>query len=123
MDDLAERLRQIREQMGLTQAELVKRARLRHQSTIGNLENRYQRGTTSLPAIAEALGVESTWLQTGKGPKHAPGKSLVEGVYVTDPVILQVVKAMEAAPAPFREAMVREAEKSRSAINNKKLLT
>lgn len=84
-----------------------------HQSTIGNLENRYQRGTTSLPAIAEALGVESTWLQTGKGPKHAPGKSLVEGVYVTDPVILQVVKAMEAAPAPFREAMVREAEKLR----------
>lgn len=69
---VAERLKESRKEVGLTQAELTKKARLKNQSIIGSLESGHRGTSSRLPAIAAALGVEPLWLAEGRGPKHAP---------------------------------------------------
>jgi transcriptional regulator with XRE-family HTH domain len=71
MNNLASRLKQLREQHGLTQAELAKRAGLRGQSLIGNLEAGIRKSSRHLPRIAQALGVHAIWLAEGKGQQDA----------------------------------------------------
>lgn len=70
MPTLAERLRAARIEKGWSKAELRRRSGVRSPSTLTELENGHVFETSQLPAIAEALGVEAVWLQTGKGPKY-----------------------------------------------------
>lgn len=78
MQTLSERLKEVRNEKGLTQEELRVKAGLKRQSIIGGLESSDQKTSSYLPQIAEALGVRALWLATGKGPK-----------YVTDQTPLQ----------------------------------
>lgn len=66
MQTLAERLKTERERLGWSQPELARRAGV-SQSFIGALEARNQKGSSWLPEIANALGVNAYWLKTGKG--------------------------------------------------------
>lgn len=68
MDTLKARLAAVREEKGLTQAQLGQKIGA-GQSLISNLENGTNLSSTSLPEIAHALGVSAYWLKTGKGPK------------------------------------------------------
>jgi transcriptional regulator with XRE-family HTH domain len=73
MDDgsgttLAERLRWARERRGLSQQELAQRIGLR-QSAIGNLESGARQRPRDQRKLAEALGVNELWLETGRGPR------------------------------------------------------
>nr|WP_281719947.1 LexA family transcriptional regulator [Nitrosomonas nitrosa] len=68
MENLANRLKQCREEMGLTQIELAKKARLKNQSIIGSLESGHRKNSRHIPAIAEALGINALWLAEGRGP-------------------------------------------------------
>ena len=67
---LAERLKKCREDLGLSQAELAKLAKLKNQSIIGSLETGYRKKSSHTPAIAFALGIEPLWLAEGRGPKQ-----------------------------------------------------
>lgn len=58
---LGERLRQIRREARLTQAELAERARV-SQQTVSKLESGRARSTKELVAIARALGVTADYL-------------------------------------------------------------
>ncbi len=69
METLGKRLLECRNELGLTQAELAKKARLKNQSIIGSLESGYRKKSSHIPAIAEALGVEPLWLNEGRGAK------------------------------------------------------
>jgi phage repressor protein C with HTH and peptisase S24 domain len=71
MKNLAERLAFARERMGLTQGVLAKMAGV-SQGTIGNLEAGLRNSTRSILEIAAALGVDATWLSTGKGEMGGP---------------------------------------------------
>lgn len=67
---VAARLKECREEAGLTQTELAKKARLKSQSIIGSLESGHRKTSSHIPAIAEALGVEPLWLADGRGAKR-----------------------------------------------------
>ena len=68
MDTIQKRLRATRQELGLTQGELAKRAGIA-QPTYCNLENVDGKGSRHLVAIAQVLGVRPEWLQSGRGPK------------------------------------------------------
>lgn len=73
MDTLAKRLTAKREALGLSQSELAKKAKLKGQSIIGMLESGARKSSSHIPAIANALGVESLWLSSGIGPESKAG--------------------------------------------------
>lgn len=66
---LATRLKQRREELGWSKAELRRRAGLRSASTLTALENGETVDSPQLGVIADALGVEVMWLQFGKGER------------------------------------------------------
>ncbi len=65
---IAERLKESREEAGLTQPALALRAGV-SQGTIGNIETGLRKRPRELLSIAAALGVNASWLETGKGEK------------------------------------------------------
>ena len=79
--NLSVRLKQSREALGISQAELAKKAGV-SQSTIGNLESGSRKSPKYVLAIATALGVDPMWLQYGTGnqqPVVAPDNVLSYG--------------------------------------------
>lgn len=65
---LADRLRDARRAKGMTQPQLAQASGVA-QNTISDLETGKSQGSTSLAEIADALGVNATWLSTGKGAR------------------------------------------------------
>jgi len=70
MNTLSSRLREVRLQRKLSQAELAKKAGVAS-TTISSIEQGRNRGTTLIVPIAKALGVREEWLVSGKGKKEA----------------------------------------------------
>ena len=66
LDTLAKRVRFIRNEKGLTQAQLGKMIGA-DQSVIGNLERRNGKSSSYTEALAKALGVNLSWLMSGSG--------------------------------------------------------
>jgi phage repressor protein C with HTH and peptisase S24 domain len=77
---ISERMKDAREQRGLTQPQLAERAGV-SAGTIGNVEAGLRKNPRELLAIAAALQVEAEWLKTGKGPRH---KELVQNPQPVD---------------------------------------
>jgi phage repressor protein C with HTH and peptisase S24 domain len=77
MSTLIERLKQSREEAGLSQEELAKRAGV-NQSIIGGLESGHRKKSSYIPDIAHILGVESLWLASGRGPKKRKNPELID---------------------------------------------
>jgi len=69
MCSIAKRIKVERERKRWTQQELAEKAGIR-QSFIGALESNNQKGSSWLPEIAHALGVDAYWLKTGRGRKN-----------------------------------------------------
>lgn len=70
MHTLSSRLKSRREELGLTQQALARRAGVA-KTTISSLEQERAKSTTRLVQIAKALGVREEWLVSGKGKKEA----------------------------------------------------
>ncbi len=66
---IGERIKQARQLRGMSRPQLSEASGIKY-PTLAGIENNDQAGTTQLPALAEALGVNIRWLQTGKGPKE-----------------------------------------------------
>lgn len=93
---LAARIKDARVTLGLTQAELAKRARL-SQQMIGKLESGKTLETSRIVAIAKALGVSPEWLATGTGAK-ARGVSEMRASYpVEAPALTVAVRDLQLA--------------------------
>ncbi|RWU12486.1 helix-turn-helix domain-containing protein [Xanthomonas phaseoli pv. manihotis] len=67
---IGDRIREARKARGMTRPELAKESGIKY-PTLAGIENNDQVGTTQLPAIADALQVNTRWLQTGLGPRDA----------------------------------------------------
>lgn len=67
VNTIAERLRQAREAAGLTQPALAERAGV-SAGTIGNIEAGLRKRPRDLLAIAQAVGVNAEWLESGRSP-------------------------------------------------------
>jgi transcriptional regulator with XRE-family HTH domain len=65
MPDAGARIRQKIKEMGITQAELARRVGIAPQNLQDILDGKVKR-TKHVPAIASALGVDVTWLTSGK---------------------------------------------------------
>ena len=78
MNSIAQRLKQAREAAGMTQPALAEMAGV-SQDTIGNIESGLRKRPRELLSIAAALGVNPSWLETGKGQMRSgvvtPGES------------------------------------------------
>lgn len=71
VNTIAERLKQTREDLKLSQDQLAKQAGV-SQGTIGNIESGTRKNPRELLAIARALGVTPEWLKSGKGIRTIP---------------------------------------------------
>lgn len=78
MNTIGSRIKQVREELGLTQSDLAKRIGAA-QSTIGSLESGARNQPRKLISIAAALGVSAEWLETGRGTKEAHPQPLTAG--------------------------------------------
>lgn len=78
---IGERIKQARQLKGMTRPQLSEASGVKY-PTLAGIENNDQAGTTQLPALAEALGVNIRWLQTGKGPREAEATLTDESEYL-----------------------------------------
>lgn len=69
MQTLGQRVAERREELGISQRELGKRAGGLSQQAIDKIERGILRKPGNLPEIADALGVRPQWLRTGELPK------------------------------------------------------
>jgi len=68
---LGERLKHSREALGISQAELARKAGMT-QGSIGNLETGTRKSAKNILVIAHALGVDPMWLQYGTSQYKPP---------------------------------------------------
>lgn len=66
---IGERIRSVRKERGLSQAELGELVGMA-QGSISELESGASSGTTNLAKFADALKVNALWLETGKGSRE-----------------------------------------------------
>lgn len=80
MGTLADRVRQTREDLGLSQEQLAYKAGV-SQGTIGNIESGLRKKPRELVKIATALEVRPEWLDTGATPRKLgePGQATKYG--------------------------------------------
>lgn len=102
MTTLAKRLTAERHLAGLSQAALAKKAGC-SQATVADIERGRNSESTKLARIAAALGLHAVWLQRGTGPKHTGGNSPIneDGIYVSDPRIVAIVRMLQQEEAPY----------------------
>lgn len=98
--ELKDRLKQSREALGLTQAELAAKVG-KKQSFIGNIEAGSRKSSPLIAEIAHALGVDAYWLKTGI-------RTLVAG----DQKIDDVVEAMKQMSSEGKAIVLHEARKA-----------
>ena len=70
---IGKRIKECRLDIDLTQDQLAKLAKIT-QPTLSALERGESQGSTHLSIIADALGVNSFWLETGVGEKFPTGR-------------------------------------------------
>ncbi|MBB3004408.1 phage repressor protein C with HTH and peptisase S24 domain [Paraburkholderia tropica] len=74
MNTFGDRVREKREELGMSQEGLGKAAGI-SQSTIAQIERGRNQGTKHILSLARALGVDAEWLETGRDAKHIPAKT------------------------------------------------
>lgn len=70
MSEIADRIRQVRRALGLTQEALARRAGIPKRTLVGYENSEREPGAAALAAIAKT-GVNMTWLLTGEGDMFA----------------------------------------------------
>lgn len=75
VNTIAERLKQTRESLGMSQEQLASAAKV-SQGTIGNVESGLRKNPRELLSIAKALGVRAEWLKDGIGQMVEPQSDL-----------------------------------------------
>lgn len=97
--NIGERIKATRKELGLTQVELAKMAKV-HQSTIADLERGRTVSTLSLTQIADALKINSTWLSTGIGSKSAEKN---------DPITEEILSIYDKLDDKFKKILLEQA--------------
>lgn len=110
---LQSRLREARDEANLTQSQLAERAGVK-QSTISALENKEGTGTKYIARIAQILGVNAYWLETGQEPKRPSG-------LILSPEELQVIEIWRGFPLEVKKVMLAQWKGALSAIQSPQL--
>lgn len=114
MESVGERVRKEREAQGMSRAALAKAIGAKGESYISELELGGIKKGSKLHLIAQTLGVELDWLETGRGPKRKPDPVGQEESKVTWLTYMQASAATRAAidilllPASERETVCRD---------------
>lgn len=107
---LANRIKESRERLKLTQAELAKASGV-SQGTIGNLESGIRKSAREILSIAAALGVSPQWLVTGKttlDPQlhtHHTVREPDPG-YVNNPLVTEALTIFRKLPVQSQQAAI-----------------
>jgi transcriptional regulator with XRE-family HTH domain len=103
MDEFKDRVRHERIKRGLSQLDLAKRIGRKHQSYIANIESGRNKTSRDLLKLAKVFCVYPLWLDKGTGPKDLDsGAALNEdGIYVSDPRIVAIVRMLQQEEAPY----------------------
>lgn len=91
MGTLGQRLRQAREQAGLSQSELARRVGIK-QPTVSDLEQDKSKDSRYTVQLAKATGANATWLATGRG-EMATREPLADYEFLRDVPIIGCAKA------------------------------
>jgi transcriptional regulator with XRE-family HTH domain len=103
MSEFKDRLKEARAEAGLTQEALADELDV-SQSSIGMLESGQNKTARNVSQIAAVLGVQSLWLETGKGPKHlGPGNNLEQ--FVIEPDVLALAQKLSRLPKAKLQAI------------------
>ena len=94
------RLREARKRAGLTQEELAARAKV-SQSTITNIERGRYLNSRHTVALAQVLGVDPVFLETGKESRIHSSRE-----YITE--IMEIYRAL---PPKFQKALLDDARR------------
>lgn len=112
---IGKRLREARKEAGLSQVELGKKVGL-SQGTISELENGESASTGSTASLAAVLGVNSLWLESGKGPKRATNEQVRSTSAPTYQVpheeLARMIAAYSALPPAIRQEVLEFAQVS-----------
>jgi len=110
-DTLATRLKRLRQDAELTQAQLAKMTGV-SQVAISQIERGLTSGRGRTVALAAALRVNPTWLEAGKGPRDPPAwEELLDVSQLPTDVqsairrLVQALAAGEVSTARFRAAL------------------
>ena len=114
--DLATRIRQARQHIGMTQAALAKRLGV-HRSCVGHWEGvgKANPGPDRLAELAKLCMVSYEWLATGRGSKalgHDPLDDIPAafGRIVDDPQAIRLLRAWDAMPSRSRSVLLELAD-------------
>lgn len=77
MDTIGQRIRNMRRDLGISRKTLAKDVKIAY-TTLSDLELGESKSTTALHRIAERLGVNANWLESGKGPREADTPGIQE---------------------------------------------
>ena len=78
---ISERIKQIRKEAGLTQAEFAKRALLSVDGVSQIERGVYPPSAKSIELICREFSVRREWLETGEGPVHLEGPDEEEAIF------------------------------------------
>lgn len=92
MDTIGQRIRAVRTRQGISRKQLADYAGIA-ESTLSDLELDRSKATTKLHLIAERLGTNANWLQTGKGPRDGSQVSRFDDATMTQAVELLYLMA------------------------------
>jgi transcriptional regulator with XRE-family HTH domain len=97
MSSISERLIEARKDKGWKPADLRRAAKIKSPSTISEIESGKRKDSPQLAVIAEALGVETIWLQHGRGPKRRGDGDAISSTArrVVDSPVIALVPAPE----------------------------
>ena len=77
MQTIGQRVRMLREERGLSRPELARAVKMKT-TTLQTLEEKPQKSSKFLVALANYFGVSVEWLSTGKGQREAPVKDALD---------------------------------------------
>jgi len=99
---IGKRVKQQRKYLGMSQKELSRSVGVA-QGIISYLENGENAGTKHLSLIADILGVDALWLQTGKGK---PDVHYVQKEKESNPIVKEMIKVMNSTDARGQQKML-----------------
>jgi transcriptional regulator with XRE-family HTH domain len=115
---IGQRIKSAREARHWKQADLARASGV-SQGTVSKLEGGKMHRGTQLLQLADALGVQLRWLDSGEGPRELAGESPPAAYHQAVELERSIIQAMRDMPHEDREALVEDARRRAESFQTK----